>query len=357
MQSRQVRGADVVAMTLAKLGVNKVFSVSGNHIMSIYDALNDHPIDIIHARHEAACVHMADAYARTTGNIGVAMVTAGQGHTNASAALFTARASNAPVLLLSGHAPLKELGHGAFQELRQADSAAPLTKASWTAQRTEDLGRDIARAARIASGGRPGPVHLSLPTDVLEQTISSSDAPIPDALAACAAPMPLSEAATRQTVTAIAAAQRPLILCGPTLCRAGGQALMDQMRRALRAPAVGMESPRGINDPSLGTFAGILARADLLVLIGKPVDFTLHFARAPFVSPDCRFIALEADEESLAATRKQLNDRLILSASADAVSAARALGGATPDAGNERNDAWLNEAVAAFAYRPPSWRT
>jgi acetolactate synthase I/II/III large subunit len=96
-----LRGADLVAKTLERLDVDYVFSVSGNHIMPLYDALFDTGIMIVHARHEAACVHMADAYARLTGKPGIALVTGGQAHANAAAALFTALANEAPVVLLS----------------------------------------------------------------------------------------------------------------------------------------------------------------------------------------------------------------------------------------------------------------
>ena len=119
-------------------------------------------IDLVHVRHEAAAVHMADAWARTTGEVGVALVTGGAGHANAIGALCTAAASESPVLLLSGHAALDEIGLGAFQEMRQADLAEPVTKASWTARSAAGLADDIARAMRIARSGRPGPVHVSL---------------------------------------------------------------------------------------------------------------------------------------------------------------------------------------------------
>src|SRR3954454_15253255 len=166
------RGADIVARTLQDLGVTRIFTLSGNHIMPIFDALLSTDIQLIHARHEAACVHMADAWGRLTGQPGVALVTGGQGHSNAVAALYTALASESPLLLLSGHAPLSELGRGAFQEMAQADLARPVSKASWTAQSAASLGEDIAKAFEIAISGRPGPVHISLPVDLLEQTIS-----------------------------------------------------------------------------------------------------------------------------------------------------------------------------------------
>src|SRR4030081_2264979 len=165
------RGADIVARTLEDLGVTRIFTLSGNHIMPVFDALLSTDIQLIHVRHEAACVHMADAWGRLTGEPGIALVTGGQGHSNAAAALYTALASESPLLLLSGHAGLSELGRGAFQEMAQADLARPVTKASWTAKEAATLGSDIAKAFELATAGRPGPVHVSLPVDLLEQTM------------------------------------------------------------------------------------------------------------------------------------------------------------------------------------------
>src|SRR6476660_3380245 len=127
-----MRGADLIARGLAGAGTRYVFALSGNHVMPIFDAALDAKLPLLHVRHEAAAVHMADAWARLTGEVGVAMVTGGPGHANAVAALYTAAMAESPVVLLSGHAPLAELGAGAFQEMRLADIAAPLAKASWT---------------------------------------------------------------------------------------------------------------------------------------------------------------------------------------------------------------------------------
>src|SRR6185437_2733398 len=125
------RGADLLLETLALAGSRTVFALSGNHVMPVFDAALDQEVRLVHTRHEAAAVHMADAWARLTGAVGVALVTAGPGHANALGALCTAQAGETPLLLLSGHAPLGELGLGSFQEHRQAELAAPLTKASW----------------------------------------------------------------------------------------------------------------------------------------------------------------------------------------------------------------------------------
>ena len=146
----QLRGADILARSLAQAGMRRIFSLSGNHIMPVYDAAIEAQLAITHVRYEGAAVHMADAWARLTGEVGVALLTGGPGHANGVGALYTALASESPLVLLSGHAPLNELGRGSFQEMRQADLAAPVVKASWTAASVETLGADIARACRVA---------------------------------------------------------------------------------------------------------------------------------------------------------------------------------------------------------------
>ena len=125
MSGTSRRGADLLVRTLQGAGVRRIFALSGNHIMPIFDAAFEAGIELIHTRHEAAAVHMADAFARLSGEVGVAMVTGGPGHANAVSALYTAAMAESPVVLLSGHAPLSQLGRGAFQEMRQADIAAP----------------------------------------------------------------------------------------------------------------------------------------------------------------------------------------------------------------------------------------
>ena len=350
-----LRGADIVARALERLGVDRIFSVSGNHIMPIYDALIETGIGLIHARHEAACVHMADAYARTTGQVGVALVTGGPGHANATAALYTALASEAPMILLSGHASIDEIGRGAFQELRQADMARQVTKAAWMVDSSAGLGRELARAAQIARSGRPGPVHVSLPIDVLDEAVDSGPELWPDATCALAATMPLSTSTADMVVMQANAAKRPLFLCGPTLCSFTGRMGMAQLEELLGVPVLGMESPRGINDPSLGSFAELLAQADLIVLIGKLLDFTLRFGDPPFVAPDCSFIIVDPDADQLVRVAKHKAGRLLCSALADPVGAVQSIIARMAQP-SDRSREWLVEARRALAYRPLAWK-
>src|SRR6188472_1282798 len=207
--SQMLRGADIVAQSLKRLGCQRVFTLSGNHIMSIFDAALDAGLDLVHVRHEAAAVHMADAHGRLTGEAGIALVTGGPGHANAVGALFTALGAESPMLLLSGHAATWELGRGGFQELRQAEMAAPVTKASWTSSATETLGRDIGEAIRIATSGRPGPVHLSLPSDLLDARVAESAVVWPQPQEP--QPAALADAIADKILAAMADAARPVI--------------------------------------------------------------------------------------------------------------------------------------------------
>lgn len=366
MADETIRGADVLVRTLQRFGVEKIFSLSGNHIMPVYDALLGTPIELIHVRQEAACVHMADAYGRITGTVGIALVTGGQGHTNATAALATSLASEAPMILLSGHAGLNELGKGAFQEMRQAEFSREVTKASWTVQNAASFGHDLARAMQIARSGRPGPVHLSLPVDLLEEDVPLVDSLWPADAAAARVVTPLADSIAELVLVHVAAASRPLIVCGPTFCGMSGKASMQELSRRTGAPVVGMESPRGINDPALGAFAQVVAQADLIVLLGKPLDFTLRFGQAPHVDAACNWIVIDPDMTLLDRAAGSLRKRLLLgtrAAPADAMSALldRAERSGRPSRERRLDDGasgstWLEEAAALIAHRPPQWR-
>ncbi|WP_211866411.1 thiamine pyrophosphate-binding protein [Neoroseomonas terrae] len=345
-----MRGAELLVRALKQAGVSRIFSLSGNHIMPVYDALFGSGIEIIHTRHEAAAVHMADAWARLTGECGVVLVTGGQGHTNAVAALPTAQAGEVPVLLLSGHAPLGELGLGAFQELEQARMAEPLCKASLTASSPDTIARDVARAMHIARSGRPGPVHLSLPTDVLEAPSAAPD--LPDAAAFAPRSMPLSAEAAASIAALIAGAERPVMVVPPAMCTPAGRRATAALSAAAALPVVPMESPRGLGDPSLGAYAQALAEADLVVLLGKALDFTLRFGRAPAIAADARFVVVDPDEALLARAASALGDRIAVAALAGPAEAVAAL---TEAVAPHPGRTWVERLAGHLAFRPAEW--
>ena len=330
----KLRGADILARSLAAAGIRRVFALSGNHIMPVYDAALEAKLDLLHVRHEGATVHMADAWARLTGTPGIALVTGGPGHANALGALYTSLQGETPVVLLSGHAPLAELGKGAFQEMAQASAAAPLVKASWTAQTAAGLGDDIVRALRIAREGRPGPVHLSLPSDVLEEAIEGGTDAVPPPAAFAFAATAMDSAAARALLEDLRNASRPLVIAGPQLADREGRAMLARLEAASGVPSFVMESPRGVNDPSLGLLAEVLGRADAVSLLGKTVDFTLRFGAA--FDATCRVMPL-APAYGARATL----DALVAAA----------------EGGARRASGWLEEARGALSWRPAAWRT
>jgi len=350
-----VRGADALVRSLANAGVPHVFALSGNHVMCVFDAIRDAGLKLVHTRHEAAAVHMADAWARITGEPGIALVTGGPGHANALSALYTALMAESPLVLLSGHAPHDEAGLGAFQEMKQAEMAAPVTKASWTCAGAAAIGADIARAVRIARSGRPGPVHLSLPTDVLESRVDEG------AISAAALFSPeraaIDEGKAALMLAALREAKRPLILAGPASLTRAGREHLARLESVLGIACVGMESPRGINDPCLGAFAPVLAQADCILLLGKRLDFTLAFGRVPAIDPRCTFVQVDPDALELDRTRRALGDRVVGSEVADVSAAIDMLAALAqrnarnvPTPGN-----WVDEVRAALTYRPPAW--
>jgi acetolactate synthase I/II/III large subunit len=298
----KLRGADVIARTLAASGVRQVFTLSGNHVMPLFDAALDAKLSLIHVRHEAAAVHMADAWGRLTGEPGIALVTGGPGHANALGALYTALAAGSPMLLISGHAPLNELGKGAFQEMAQAELAKPLTVASWTAESAQDIRKALREARR-------GPVHLSVPNDVLDASVDLEIESVEvEAKKATALPPELLTA------------KRPLVIPGPAALHGDGRERLAQLEEESGIPVIAMESPRGVNDPALGKLAQVLAQADVVLLLDKSPDFTLRFGKA--FAKECRVLQASSPLASFGAAA---------------------------------NSGWRNDVRAALRYRPPEW--
>ena len=344
-----LRGADIVVRTLERADHTDIFTLSGNHIMSLFDAAIGTKLSLMHLRHEAATVHMADAYGRLTGRPGIAWVTGGPGHANAVGALFTALGQETPMVLLSGHTETDQLGRGGFQELRQVDMAAPVCKAAWMATDTATVGMDVAKAIRLATSGRPGPVHLSLPSDVLDAIVSEDAIVWPTDADFTAPAVSLGDAATDTVLALLATAKRPLVIGAPVLATAKGRDLLRQLETALSIPTCLSEGPRGFNDASLGAYAEVAKRADMVLLLGKALDFTLKFGGAP-LAPDCRFIAIDPDGAIL--DRAARSRGLAFGCVADTYPAAEALIARARVRGDA---AWLAEARSCFDDRPAEW--
>ncbi|MDR7343260.1 acetolactate synthase-1/2/3 large subunit [Pantoea alhagi] len=161
-------GAEMVVRSLIDQGVKHVFGYPGGAVLDIYDALQTvGGIDHVLVRHEQGAVHMADGYARATGDVGVVLVTSGPGATNAITGIATAYMDSIPMVVLSGQVPSSLIGYDAFQECDMVGISRPIVKHSFLVKQTEEIPTIIKKAFWLAASGRPGPVVIDLPKDIL----------------------------------------------------------------------------------------------------------------------------------------------------------------------------------------------
>lgn len=345
MKSPRARGADAVVAALQRIGTKTLFVMSGNQLMPVFDACVGVDLKLIHVRHEAAAVHMADAWGRLTGEPGIALIPAGPGFLNGLSALYSARMSESPVVVLSGHAPLASIGKGSFQEMPQAEIAASLCKSSWMVESADDLGSAILQAAAIANTGRPGPVHVALPFDLLNAEASQDIAPLADE------PPIGGDADLRAVVDALSGAKRPLVLVGPLLMQPPYAGLLASLREKTGVPVIEAESPRGVNDPALGAFAEVVGQADCVVLLGKKADYGLRFGEV--LADDASVVCIDPESDELFRARRNLGDRVSVSIEANVRVTAEQLASAASPRGDL--GAWGEQVETASAYRPPEW--
>src|ERR1041385_3698645 len=202
-------GGRVVADQLLAQGVDTLFCVPGESYIALLDGLHDTPIRVITCRNEAGAANMAEAYGKLTGRVGVCLVTRGPGATHASVGVHTAFQDSTPFLLLIGQVATDQEEREAFQEIDYRRMFGPMAK--WVAQveRPDRIPELVARAFATACAGRPGPVALALPEDVLSAEVDVADAP----RVRSAQPIP-SPAQIDELRRLLADAQRPLAIVG-----------------------------------------------------------------------------------------------------------------------------------------------
>jgi acetolactate synthase I/II/III large subunit len=222
--------------------------------------------------------------------------------------------------------------------------AAPVAKASWRAKDAARLGEDIAAALDLARSGRPGPVHVSLPGDLLEARIG--DDVTAEAPGEGEAPIAAPAERVDEILALLGSSHRPLILLGPAMARGGRRAAVARLAAATGVPVLAMESPRGFNDPWLHMASLVMGRADLLLLLGKKPDFVVRFAQPPALAADCRVVQVDADAASLRAGA--------LGIVADPAAVADQLARAAHGRGL-RHHAWGEEVMVARATVPAEW--
>jgi acetolactate synthase-1/2/3 large subunit len=160
-------GAEILLKGLEEEGVDTIFGYPGAAVIDIYDRLVKSDIRHILVRHEQGAVHAADGYARASGEVGVCLVTSGPGATNTVTGIATAYSDSIPLVVLTGQVPRMLIGNDAFQEVDIVGITRPCTKHNYLVTDVNDLGRVIKEAFYLARSGRPGPVLIDLPKDLM----------------------------------------------------------------------------------------------------------------------------------------------------------------------------------------------
>jgi acetolactate synthase-1/2/3 large subunit len=211
-------GADVVCEALLVQGVDVFFSYPGGVILPLYDVLGDYPeLRHVLVRHEQGGAHAADGYARVTGRVGVCMGTSGPGATNLVTGIGTALLDSVPIVAITGNVPAALIGKDAFQEIDINGITLPMTKHNYLVRNADELPRVIAEAFHIARTGRPGPVHIDITKDALQQETTAPHPTHDEIVAGLPGFRPNLDANGRQLKLAaaeIAKARRPMILAG-----------------------------------------------------------------------------------------------------------------------------------------------
>ncbi|MHC4108515.1 MAG: thiamine pyrophosphate-binding protein, partial [Planctomycetota bacterium] len=210
----KVDGGELLVRMLEQAGVREIFTLHGGHLDAIFQSARDHGFRLIDTRHEQAAAHGADGWARTTGKPGVAIVTAGPGVTDAVTGAANAFLDCSPMLLIGGAAPLRQDETLPLQGgIDQVALLSPVTKWAHRVTHTERIPDLVAQALRTATTGRPGPVYLEIPIDVLFARVDEEQVFVPAHIAPETAPAPAPEAIER-AIQLLQSAERPAILAG-----------------------------------------------------------------------------------------------------------------------------------------------
>ena len=354
--------AEYILRFLAAQGIRVIFGMPGGHNLPLYDALaRQRRIRHVLVRNEMGAALMADGYARASGQVGVCLVTSGPGVTNALTGIGVAYGDSIPVVLLSSQVPTAGLGRegGYFHEMDQLSATAPLTKWNARAEKVEDVPAVMVEAFRRLRTGRPRPVHVEVPVDVLGQGCDGPLARVPGD----PSPPPDAQAVSR-AAQILAAAERPLVLAGGGAVGASRDLLA--LARSLAAPVVTTAMGKGATPETHPLAAGLtwrditpdlrdmetlfsplLARADVLLAIG--CRFT-QLATGNWAMPlPPRLIQVDVDPTVI--NRHYQAEVGIVADAREAVRAIRLAleGGERP----RRSRAWAREVAAARAARPP----
>jgi len=361
-----IDGGELLVRMLLAEGVDCVFTLHGGHLDAIYQAAVRHGLKLVDTRHEQAAGHAADGWARTTGRIGVAIVTAGPGVTDVVTAVTNAYLDCVPVLVIGGRSPLIDDERLPLQGgFSQVDLMKPITKWSATVTHLQRLPDYVAQALRIATGGRPGPVFLELPADVLFARMDESRVALPTAYRANV--RPAAEAASVDAILdRVAAAERPVLMAGGGVWFSGAADALRRFADASGIPVLAHGRGRGClpeDHPLSGGGFMSLAGAgpgegpDVVLLLGARLGLFTGGAQRPLIPASAYLIQVDIEAEEIGRNRDVqmgvvADCRAILTSLADCASA-RTWPDHAPWVGALRSARRrMDDAFAAAASRP-----
>ncbi|MDQ6692637.1 MAG: acetolactate synthase [Candidatus Dormibacteraeota bacterium] len=289
---------ELIALGLQAAGTSHLFTLNGAHIWPLLTGSVEHGIRVIDTRHEQTATFAAEGWSKVTRQCGVAAVTAGPGVTNSVSAVAAAQANDSPLLLIGGRAPQARWGMGSLQELDHPAFLRSLTKSASTLHSASDAYAVTSDAIALALAPRTGPVFFDVPFDTM---LGTEDLPEKGP-----APVPRGGAAPDPDQVGLAAAQlrearRPVIVAGTGVWWAHGEAALIRLAEAVDAPvytnglARGMLSPGHRLHRSRSRSSGV-GEADLVILVGVPLDFRLNWGLPPLVNDQARIVYIDVDD-------------------------------------------------------------
>jgi acetolactate synthase I/II/III large subunit len=347
----QLTGAQALVRSLEQQGVDVVFGLPGGAILPAYDPLRSSSLRHVLVRHEQGAGHAAEGYAWATGRTGVCIATSGPGATNLVTALADAYMDSVPLVAITGQVPSSSIGSDAFQEADITGITLPVTKHNQLVTDAERIPAAIAEAFHIASTGRPGPVLVDIPKDILQSTMAWQDWPPAMELPGYRLPAAPDRERIREAARLLAQARRPVLYVGGGVIKAGGHAELLALAELAQAPVTTTLMARGAfpdtHPLALGmpgmhgcyTAVAALQEADLLVALGSRFDDRVTGRLADF-APRARVVHADIDPAEIGKNRHAdvpiVGDvRLTLAGLAESLAAVIAEDG-PPDTG-----AWL----------------
>jgi acetolactate synthase I/II/III large subunit len=309
----RIDGGEMLVRTLEQEGVREIFTLHGGHLDAIYAACAAHGFRVIDTRHEQAAAHMADGWARTTGRPGVAIVTAGPGVTDAVTGVANAFMDSIPMLLIGGRSPLADDDKLPLQAVDQMGILRPITKWSRSVTHTDRIPEFVAAAFRHATSGRPGPVFLELPIDVLFARVEEERVAFPKDYRP-KAPAGPSRAALAQALKWLSEARRPAIFAGGGVWFAQAAAELTRFAELTHTPVMTNAKARGCISEEhplcMGGFGAIHpmiheksgGSADLVILLGTRIGLFTG-GRNSVIPADARVIQIDIEPEEIGRNR------------------------------------------------------